>query len=90
MCERCGAQAHSVHHRRKRSQGGRWTPSNCVHVCGDGVRGCHGWFEHNPNKARDEGFHVRSFEDEREVPVLIFGKLSLLDDEGGVIAVGRN
>ena len=31
VCERCGAiRAAGKHHRVKRSQGGRWTPSNIV------------------------------------------------------------
>lgn len=72
----------SVHHRRKRSQGGKWTPGNCVHVCGDGVNGCHGFFEHHPNAARAEGFHVRGYENEYEVPVYIFGELVFLKDDG--------
>lgn len=84
LCERCGRQGHSVHHRRKRSQGGPWTPSNCVMLCGDGVQGCHGWVEHHPNAANDEGFHVRSFQDEYEVPVYRWGRWVLLDDDGNI------
>lgn len=82
LCERCGLAGHSVHHRRKRSHGGPWDAINCVMVCGDGVRGCHGWIEHNPNAAHDEGFHVRPWEDEREVPVLRWGSLVLLRADG--------
>lgn len=82
LCERCGRQGHSLHHRRKRSAGGPYTLSNCVWVCGDGVQGCHGWIEHNPDAARVEGFHVRSFEKEQEVPVLILGEKVLLGDDG--------
>lgn len=59
-CEMCGlVRAESIHHRRKRSQGGPWTASNCVHVCGDGTRGCHGWAEANPEEAALEGFNLR-------------------------------
>ncbi|QNN99473.1 HNH endonuclease [Gordonia Phage Sephiroth] len=88
ICERCcAAPAQSVHHRRKRGQGGPWTPTNCVHICGDGTRGCHGWIEGHPNAAREEGFHVRSYENEAEVPVLIWGNLVYLDDEGGTTRV---
>lgn len=59
-----------MHHRKKRGQGGLWEPTNIVAVCGDGVRGCHGWFEHNPNAAAEGGWHVRPWEDPAEVPVL--------------------
>jgi hypothetical protein len=95
-CERCGAPEGqslrnrvTLHHRRKRSQLPRerwWEPSNCVILCGDGTWGCHGWVEHNPDAARDEGFHVRSFEEAREVPIRLWHHsdfLVYLDDEGG-------
>lgn len=63
-CERCGQYGTTIHHRKKRSQGGPWTPENCVALCGHGTAGCHGWAEHNPNAAAAEGFHVRPWEDE--------------------------
>lgn len=63
LCERCGRQGHTMHHRKKRSQGGAWIPENIVLVCGDGVNGCHGWIEHNPNAAHAEGFHMRPWEE---------------------------
>ena len=88
-CERCGRyRAESMHHRRKRSHGGPWAPSNVVHLCGDGTTGCHGWIEHHAAKAEVEGFHVPSWEDEREVPLTVstFPALPvLLDDEGLLI-----
>ena len=84
LCERCGQVGHTVHHRRKRSAGGPWSGSNCVLLCGDGVRGCHGRAEHYPNAMREEGFHVRSYEDEHKIPVLRFGTFVLLRDDGTV------
>ncbi|WP_260763048.1 hypothetical protein [Mycobacterium sp. SMC-4] len=66
----------------KRSQGGPWTPQNCVMLCGHGTLGCHGWVEHNPNAAADEGFHVRPWNSPAEVPVLYRGRWVLLDDLG--------
>lgn len=89
LCERCGRQGHTLHHRRKRSAGGPWTPTNCVWLCGHGTMGCHGWVEHNPNSARDEGFHVRSFEDETDIPVLRRGRWVYLQDDGGWIGVSN-
>lgn len=81
LCERCSCPGHSIHHRLKLSQGGPWSASNCVRLCGDGVRLCHGWVEHNPDAARAEGFHVRSFEDPKTIPVnSIHGRVLLLDD----------
>lgn len=89
-CEICGAaRAESVHHRRKRSQGGPWSASNCVHVCGDGVRGCHGWAEGSPNAAAAEGFHLRPGQESAETPIVsgLHGYV-LLDDHGGIRPAG--
>ena len=44
-----------MHHRLKRSHGGTWAPSNILHLCGDGTRGCHGHIEANPQWANQEG-----------------------------------
>ena len=59
-CEKCGDYGIglSMHHRKKRGQGGSWAPSNIVVVCGDGTRGCHGWIEQNPTAANAEGWHL--------------------------------
>lgn len=87
-CERCGVHASvrglTTHHRVKRSQGGQWSPENCVRLCGHGTTpdGCHSWVEHNPNDAEVEGFHVRPWQDPFDVPVLRRGVRVLLDDEG--------
>jgi len=82
LCERCGRQGHTVHHRRKRSSGGPWSASNCVFLCGHGTVGCHSWCEFNPNAASEKGFHVRSWENEKQIPVLILGEWVLLQDDG--------
>lgn len=87
-CERCSAPAESVHHRLKRGQGGPWSPSNCVAVCGDGVRACHGWCERHPNAARAQGFHVRPWETPAEVALLYRGRWVLLGDDGSVVPAG--
>lgn len=85
LCERCGVFGYTVHHRMKRSQAGPWSGSNCVALCGDGVRGCHGFVEANPNAAWEEGWHVRPWEKpgERLIRKSIHGVV-LLDDEGGI------
>jgi hypothetical protein len=69
-CERCGAGFNlSYHHRLKRSQGGDWVPQNIVLVCGSGTTGCHGWIEHNPDRAGRDGWHVRPWEDPEDIPI---------------------
>lgn len=88
MCERCTnvSRGLTVHHRLKRSHGGRWDVSNCVLLCGSGTTpyGCHSFCEHYPDKAATEGFHVRPWENPAEIPVLWRGTgLVLLTDDGG-------
>lgn len=87
FCERCGVHASvrglTTHHRVKRSQGGGWSPQNCVRLCGHGTAGCHGWVEHNPNAAEEEGFHVRPWNDPATTPVLYRDDWVVLDPDGG-------
>lgn len=87
-CECCGAWDYpEMHHRRYRSRGGDWRPSNIValcHSCHDGVTTCHtGW-------ARDMGLAVSQFARPEEVPVRLWyanGHSVLLDNDGGWIKV---
>lgn len=72
-----------MHHRRKRSAGGKWVPSCVVALCGDGCRGCHGWVEANPNEAEAQGWHVRPWQDPAEIPVLWHGEAWLLLKDDG-------
>jgi hypothetical protein len=51
-CVRCGRRAESWQHRVARGRGGPDDAWNCVPLCGDGTRGCHGWAEANPAAAR--------------------------------------
>lgn len=86
QCEVCGigesdSVRHSVHHRRKRSAGGPWTPSNCVLVCGHGTVGCHGRIEANPKWGMRRGLWVSRYGDEATIPVrLWYGCVFLFDD----------
>lgn len=53
----------SAQHRRARGMGGTSDvtighPANGVPLCGDGVRGCHGWAEHNPTDAALLGWRL--------------------------------
>ena len=38
-------------------------------LCGDGVRGCHGWVTANPKAASEEGWHVKPWQEAADVPV---------------------
>jgi hypothetical protein len=89
-CERCGGIGESIHHRQNEGQGGPWTPSNCVWLCGDGVRGCHGWATNYPLSAWLDGYHLKPNEDPTKRPIehAVFGRVLLLDD-GSYTAADR-
>ena len=86
LCELCGKPGDlTLHHRKKRSQGGGWTASNCVMLDGHGTAGCHGWVEDHPVAAEIEGFHVRPWQDPAVVPVFYMGQgWADLTEDGGV------
>lgn len=47
-CRLCGTgRSVNAHHLIPRSQGGIWTESNIVGLCGSGTTGCHGLIEAN-------------------------------------------
>lgn len=73
MCERCGGVGTDVHHRKNRSQGGRWDTANCTLLC----RPCHHWVTVNPRAASSYGWALQEHEDPELVPVLAVGMLSL-------------
>lgn len=82
LCERCGGLGHSTHHLLNRSQGGCWSPSNCVRLCGSGLGGCHGWVTVNPAEAWEEGFHLKPWETPGGRPIAsrLHGRVLLADD----------
>ena len=53
QCVRCWRRAESWQHRVAQGKGGPTDLFNCVPLCGDGTRGCHGWAEHNVAEARE-------------------------------------
>ncbi len=59
----CLGRATNFQHRKNRSQGGLWLPSNGLDVCGSGTTGCHGWIHANPEKAYASGWSVKSTKD---------------------------
>lgn len=87
VCEMCGTKpADTMHHRRKRSQSGPWMPSNILHLCGDGVVGCHGRVSNTRTDFYRRGFLVHSWDLWSEVPVWTwYAGVVLLDDAGGYV-----
>lgn len=83
LCGRRGIE-YSVHHRKRRSQGGDNRKSNLVSLCGHGTSGCHGNVHSEIARARQAGFLLRSTENPAEVPLehAVHGTI-LLDDLGG-------
>lgn len=53
LCARCGKPAQGWQHRVSAGRGGPTDRFNCVPLCGDGTRGCHGWAEANPAAAQE-------------------------------------
>ncbi len=83
ICEICGhAVATNFGHRKNRSQGGQWSASNGLDLCGSGSTGCHGKATVNPALARERGWAVLSTQDPAEMPVFLtgLGWVYLLDD----------
>lgn len=72
-CVGCGRPDVTTQHRRGRRMGGTSDhaighPSNGVPLCGDGVRGCHGWAEHNPTDAELLGWRLAPGADQLVAP----------------------
>lgn len=83
-CERCDtAVATDMHHRKNRSQSGKWHPANIVHLCAL----CHVEVTAEPEKSRATGFSMRSMEEPETVPILIRGRRCLLEDDGTVVHI---
>ncbi|MEV6879142.1 hypothetical protein [Amycolatopsis sp. NPDC051128] len=72
LCEICGlARADTMHHRLTRKYG-PWDPTNIVHLCGDGTRGCHGRITNTRNEYYDRGWLIRTWDQRTpaEIPFL--------------------
>lgn len=71
ICEGCArAPATDWAHRKARSQGGKWCPSNGQHLC----RSCHRFAHENPVKARSLGWSIRRGHTPAHVPALLAGR----------------
>lgn len=89
----CFGAAASFHHRKKRSQGGLWLPSNGLHTCGSGTTGCHGAVTDPQGHTADYeefGWMVRRRLDPHGVPVLVHCRgWVFLADDGSVTPAER-
>ncbi len=77
-----------MHHRQARGMGGTRKvdrASNLVMLCGSGTTGCHGWVESHRTQSLADGWLVRQTADPALIPVLRWGVLVYLEDDGGVV-----
>ena len=82
----CAGRGAQWHHRQRRSQGGRWTPANGLHIC----LPCHDYVtdtDGHYDECVDAGWVVQQHAEPAAVPALIHTitlghGLILLDDEG--------
>jgi 5-methylcytosine-specific restriction endonuclease McrA len=81
-CESCGRvlEVADVHHRKQRSLGGKNDLSNLVRVC-----------RHDHDRIHDDhsyegGWLLHSWDDPLAVPVTMFDGVTLLDDQGHLLA----
>lgn len=75
----CTYVAREWHHRKPRSLGGRWDPSNGMHLCVD----CHLYITTHPAHAQRAGWTVKATATPAEVPLMRRGAWGYLDDDGG-------
>lgn len=83
ICERCcHAPGAEWQHRKNRSQGGRWTAANGLHLCSP----CHRYVTEHPADAQANGWSVTRLCDPAAVAVLIEGgsRWVYLTDDGAV------
>lgn len=88
-CVRCGRSLYAVggsrHHRKLRSQCTRVEKhqvQNLILLCGSGTTGCHGFVHKHPTIAYENGWCVKSFQDQLEVPVRTWHGLVYLTTDG--------
>jgi hypothetical protein len=95
-CVCCGlsiiGRVHSVQHRKRRSQGGTNDLSNLITVLGNGTTGHHARIDSRTDPHDEaKGYTVRSWQDPREVGVMIFdspdgsGVTKWLSDDGAYL-----
>ena len=78
ICERCGQKPGTdMHHRKNRSQLGKWHPANIMHLCAL----CHVWITAEPALSRASGWSVLSTAEPADVPVVYRGEVMKLSDD---------
>jgi hypothetical protein len=85
LCELCGlARAETMHHRLGR-RFGPWSPSNIVHLCGDGTRLCHGRVTNTRTEYYEYGWLIHTWDSRTpaEIPFLHHAWSYVLLDEIG-------
>ncbi|AXN53512.1 HNH endonuclease [Gordonia phage Fryberger] len=80
LCEKCGRPGTDMHHRKSRSQGGKWNPANVIHLCRD----CHAYMTTHPLKGYQGGWMIKGFQSEYDSPLLRWGTWVFIDDDGEV------
>lgn len=79
LCETClTARATDWSHRKRRTQGGTWSPANGLHVCPP----CHRVIDSSTPAPHARGWHLRRHEDPLTTPVYLarHGWVLLADD----------
>jgi hypothetical protein len=71
-CEGCGTHWNGqAAHRKRRSQGGLWSPTNILALCGSGTTGCHGLAHAHPLLAQGLGWEVGPLEEPADIAAWI-------------------
>lgn len=82
ICEICSRRAQQMHHRRNRSQSGKWTPANILHICVED----HVWIGANVAAAVRNGWSIQGTQEEPwQVSVMYRGCRVNLYDDGSVM-----
>lgn len=87
LCEGCGlVDGQSWSHRIPKGNGGTWSASNGLWLCGTGTTGCHGWLEGDRRAGKALGWALTRRQNPANAPALIWHRSAriwaLLDDLG--------
>ncbi|CAB0571863.1 HNH endonuclease [Corynebacterium diphtheriae] len=82
----CTGTAEVLHHRHLRSQGGKDTPSNLVHIC----TRCHDWIHNNPKDAAALGLIITRGRPSEKTKILRRSRWVTLADDGEITPAGAS
>jgi hypothetical protein len=57
-------------------------PGNLILLCGDGVRGCHGWVETHREEAHDNGWSLPWWQTSEDFPVTYWDGTYYINNKG--------